>query len=465
MAKNETINYRCSNCLNETVKWYGKCPNCSEYGTLEEFTKASAIPEMSGLKTASAVTPTEQALTLKELSTVSVERYATGINEFDRVLGGGFVESEVVLFGGHPGAGKSTLALSISESFAKSGLTVLYSSGEESGNQIAIRAKRMGISSDNIKVINETNLEKLLGQIDAIKPNFLIVDSLQTIASASVPASVGNVAQSKEAAHVLTRLAKKNNIMMLLINQINKDGEFSGSEAIQHIVDCSIMLESDSGSFLKFLRSSKNRFGSTTEIGVFQHSDKGLEEVLDPSEIFLENNDPSTMGTSLSFVNEGVRVIAVEIQALANKSFLPTPRKQFSGVSYHRGQIVCAILDKFCKAKLYEKDVFLSTISGIKVDDPQCDLSIAASLLSSAFNKNFKEKTLFIGELSLTGRVRGNYLVVNKVKEALKMGVEKIVAPTSSKKSIPKDMLNKGDIQFISSVVELNKFLMKKGDE
>lgn len=432
--------YKCSSCGNTTITWYGRCPKCQEFSTLEETVSEDAADNLSrsGLKSSKAVKPVTRASTIAELSKRPIQRTPTGITELDRVLGGGFVDAEVVLFGGLPGAGKSTLSLAVAESFAKLGQKVLYSSGEESEQQIGLRAARMGVTDENIKIVNETNLETLLGHIDSEEPNFLIVDSLQTIASSEIPGSIGSITQSKEAAHTLTRLAKNRGLSMLLINQVVKGGDFAGSESLQHIVDASLMLESSTDTPLKFLRAGKNRFGDTSEVGVFQHTETGLQEVTDPSGIFLEVTEDESTGASCSFISEGVRQIPVEIQALVTRSNLPQPRKQFNGVNHQRGQIVCAILDKFCGAKLYENDVFISTVSGVRVIDPQADLSMAASILSSLKDKEISSDTAFVGELSLTGHVRGSFMVENKVKEAARLGFTKIVLPAHAAKKIKK---------------------------
>ena len=453
--------YICSNCNGEFSRWFGKCPNCGLFSSLEEHTskEENTKATSAGLKNSGALAPSKKALTISELKHRPIVRISTGIQELDRVLGGGLVDSEVILFAGHPGAGKSTLSLRIADKLAATGKKVLYSSGEESENQIALRANRMGVNNDLIRITNETNLETLLGHLAEEKPDLLIVDSLQTLASTEVSGSIGSLSQSKEAAHTLTRIAKRDGIMMLLINQIVKSGEFAGSEAAQHIVDCSIMLESDNDSPLKFLRASKNRFGDTNEIGVFQHTENGLEEVLDPSGVFMdEEYSGNTEGTSCSFVSEGVRQIPVEVQALATKSNLPTPRKQFNGVNFNRGQIVCAILDKFCATKLYEKDVFLSTVSGVKVIDPQSDLSVAASILSSVKDKSFGGRKAFVGELTLTGNVRGSFMVEQKIKEAERLGFDSIVLPANAKKMLSKKKYSI-ELIFVSSVKELANLL------
>lgn len=456
MSKN-TI-YRCSECEATSRNWAGKCPNCGAFMTMVESItdKAASASARSGLKSTGAVAPVKKASTISTLNKTPIKRTPTGIGEFDRVIGGGFVDAAVILFAGQPGAGKSTLCLSIADRFAEKGFTVLYSSGEESEQQIGLRAQRMSVNSDNIKIVNETNLETLLGHIDNEQPKLVIVDSLQTLATDEIPGSIGSVAQSKEVAHTLTRLAKQRGISMLLISQVIKSGDFSGSEAIQHIVDAALMLESDKDSPLKFLRASKNRFGDTSEVGVFQHSESGLEEVLDPSGIFLENVNGAVAGAACSFITEGVRQIPIEVQSLVTSSNLPSPMRGFNGVENNRARIVCAILDKFCKAKLYDNDVFVSTVSGVKVYDPQADLAIAAAMLSSLHDKAISKETTFVGEVSLTGRVRGSFMMGNKIREADRLGFTKIVIPSTAGKL---DRIPKGikviQIESIKELIEL----------
>lgn len=461
MVKNNNISYRCVKCGKEYSRMpFGKCSSCGAFEEFEEFsisTPGKASTTQAGLKSAGPVKPTKNALTIKDLSKKPINRTPTGIKELDRVLGGGFVDAEVVLFSGSPGSGKSTLSIAIAEQFAHMGKIVLYSSGEESEQQIGLRAQRMNVTSDNIKIVNETNLETLLGYIDHEKPEVVIVDSLQTIASTEISGSIGSIQQSKEAAHTLTRIAKTQNISMVLINQVVKSGEFAGSEAIQHIVDATMMLESDSDTPLKFLRATKNRFGDTSEVGIFQHAENGLIEVNDPGGILLDNESTDVNGTSCSFISEGIRQIPVEIQALVTTTTLPNPRKQFNGIDYNRGQIVCAILDKFCNARLYDNDVFVSTVSGIKVKDPLADLSVAASILSSLKSKSVMQGTAFVGELSLTGQVRGSFMIDNKIKEAQRLGFSRIVVPSVSQKNIHKHSGIK--IEYISSVQELSNFI------
>lgn len=361
----------------------------------------------------------------------------------------------------------TTLSMSISDKFANMGKKVLYVSGEESEQQIALRAKRMNVDSPSIKIVNETTVETILGHVEEEKPDLLIIDSLQTMASSTLTGSMGSIGQSKEAASVFTLLAKKEQIITILISQVTKGSgnelNFAGSNQIAHIVDCILYLESDSETPLKFLRAEKNRFGETTEVGVFQHEEKGLMEVSDPSGILLDADENSTplSGTSVSFISEGVRQIPVEVQALVSTSNMPNPRKQFNGVDYGRGQIVCAILDKFCNAQLYDNDVFVNTVSGMKVKDPMADLAIAASILSSVKDRTMIEPTAFAGELSLTGQVRGSFMIENKIREAERLGFKKIVIPETAKRNLHWKNNSNIKIAYISSVRDLIKFFAK----
>lgn len=463
MAKNSpSTRYECSTpgCNYNSLREFFACPKCSEFDTARVATSAGLSSEQSrvGLKTSGAAAPVKTARSIAELNANPIHRTPTEISELDRVLGGGFVDGEVVLFAAEAGSGKSTLSLSVADNMARRGMKVLYSSGEENEQQIGLRAKRMGISNENIRITNETSLEALLGHIEAEKPAFIVVDSLQTIASSEVSGSIGSVGQSKEAAHTLTRVAKEQGISMILINQMVKSGDFAGSEAVQHIVDCCIILESSQDTPMKFLRATKNRFGDTAEVGIFQHEERGLMEVSDPSGIFIES-EGNVNGAAVSFVSEGIRQMPVEIQALVTPSTLTNPRKQFNGVQFNRAQIVCAILDKFCQGKFFDHDVFISTVSGIKVDDPIADLAVAAALLSSAGNSPVPSGTAFVGELSLTGQVRGSFMMENKIREAARLGFSRIVLPASATRGLNKEVSKNIQVTGIAKVAELRGLL------
>lgn len=422
------ISYMCSHCSATFTRKQVLCPRCGEIDSIIRVENNDSAKN-AGFRGTQSIQPSKKSQKLSEITGNEVSRIATGINELDRVLGGGIVESEVILFSGQPGSGKSTLSLTIAEQMSQKGLKILYSSGEESVSQIALRAQRMGITSQNISVVNETNLETLLGHIEQDSPDFVIIDSLQTLASSSIPGTIGSIQQSRECAHVLTNFAKKHNIRMLLISQVTKNDEFAGSNQISHIVDATLVLESDKDSPFRFLRTLKNRFGSTSEVGVFQHETKGLVSVSQLDSFFVSDDDSSCIGSSKTFITDGIRNIPCEIQALVVDSSLNNPRKQFTGVNYNRGQTVCAVLSQRCKLRIYEKDVFMSTVAGLKIDDPQCDLAIAASLISSSLNKEIDTKTLFIGEVHLTGRVKGNYTIKNKINEAQRLGFTTIIIP------------------------------------
>lgn len=461
MAKPKvSTRFQCPLCSFTSHAQFFRCHQCKEYVTPIEITQGEGVTAaaQAGFKATETVKPVKKALSIQELNNTPIKRTLTHIGELDRVLGGGFVEAEVVLFAGPPGTGKSTLSLAVAAAFAKQGQKVLYTSGEESEQQIGLRARRMGVADPLIRIVNETNLETIMGHIEEEQPQFMIVDSLQTLASSAIPGSIGSVSQSKEAANLLTNLAKKKKITMILVSQVVKDGSYAGSEAIQHVADCSLMLESDSDSPLKFLRAHKNRFGDTAEVGIFQHTEAGLEEVSDPAGILLDNEADDVSGASCSFVSEGMRQMPVEIQALVTLSSLTNPRKQFNGVHPQRGQIVCAILDKFCGGELFANDVFISTVSGVRVSDPQADLSMAASLLSSKLGKPIPSDTVFIGELSLTGQVRGGFMLEAKLKEAQRLGFKRVVAPKSALKGLSKKPQGLSLVG-IASVAELSKIL------
>lgn len=442
MAKT-VIAYICKECQKSHPKYRTSCAGCGADFSLESHevergssgnrvSSTGGVSSNSGLKSSGAIKPSRSAPSVRSLKSNPISRTPTGISELDRVLGGGFVDAEVVLLAGQPGAGKSSLTLHVAEKYANMGKNVLYSSGEESEQQIGLRAKRFGIDADNIFVINETSLESLQGYIEDVKPELLIVDSLQTIASSEISGSVGSISQSKEAANVLTRIAKTHGISMILVNQIVKSGEFAGSEGIQHIVDCAMMLDSENESPLKFLRATKNRFGDTTEVGVFQHEEKGLMEVPDPSGVFTDNNNDSTLpGSTCCMMTEGVRSMPVEVQALVTKATASFPRRQFNGVDYNRAQIICAVVDKHTKASCAADDVYMTTLSGVKIKDPQSDLALAAALVSSKTGKTMgsDQRVAFIGELGLTGYVRGGYMIENKIAEADRLGFDQVVIP------------------------------------
>lgn len=404
-----------------------------------------------------AVEPFVKARRLLDIDPDSTERIPTGISEFDRVIGGGFVPSMTCVLGAPPGTGKSSLATHLCDAMSARG-PVLYVSGEESEGQILARAHRLGVSGENVFVVNETDLNVVLGHVEDVDPCFLVVDSLQTMASADVSGVIGSVSQSREAASALNMICKSRGIVGLFINQVNKDGELAGAESSKHIVDCVLYLESDKDSPLKFLRADKNRFGDVDEVGVFQHTETAFEGVGDPSGVFLDGVRGPRAGAAPSFQSEGVRQFCVEVQALVARAATQVVKRQIGGVQYDRGQRVLGVLSAFCGLDLSQYDVFIGVKSGVRVRDPLCDLGIAAAVLSAKmgpdrFSSNVNRA--YIGEVSLTGDVEGSLLVESKVANALRLGFDEIVVP---RQALPKlSRTHRGDsrVRAISSIREL----------
>lgn len=422
-----------------------------ENGVFLDDTKTKNKPRTSSKPLESYSLPTEPVRRLKEVKSGEIIRIPSGIAELDRVLGGGFVPSEVVLLASYPGTGKSTLCLSVAEEFSKRGKKVLYCSGEESSEQISLRAKRMGVNGDRISLSHSVNVEELARQVNLENPDLLIVDSIQKMYGEDFNGLPGSISQGSKCTDFLTDLTKKNNFISILISQVSKSGEFSGSESIQHAVDATLMFESDENTRLKFLRPVKNRFGDTGEIGVFVHEDDGIKSVSDPSGFLIDEDEMNVPGASLAVSSEGVRQISVEVQALISSTNLPTPRRQFNGVDYNRTQIIIGVLGKYCSKGIGMQDIFVSTLGAMKVKDPLCDLAIASAIYSSYTDSSLDKKTAFIGEISLTGSVRGGMSMQDKLNELSRRGVEQVYLPKGAKIKTPKDM----KVRYVNHISEI----------
>lgn len=467
--------YKCNQC-GQTFKraQFGSCSKC---GAFQDFSKVSTVTSSFNSnwnKSLSSKIDSASFSVPKKLSDIDAKsvskRYTTGFEECDRVLGGGIVEDSVILLAGTPGAGKSTMCLAIANNIANSGKTVLYVSGEESEAQISLRAKRMGVNSENIIVAHETHAEAVLYYCEQESPDFCIIDSIQTLGVESVKSSPGSLAQSKAVADILTLFAKKEKIAMFLISQVVKSEEFAGSKAIQHIVDVTLKLDLDKESPLRFLRAEKNRFGSTDEVGVFQHVDSGLEEITDPTSIAIDKDSvQGTSGTAISMFSEGNRFFPVEIQALTIPSSFNNPRKMFSGLQHGKAHGICAIIDKYCGTQISDEDVYMNTVAGISINSPTCDLAVAASLITSTKNLDMPEGYCYIGELSLTGGVRRTFNTVQAATEAIRLGYKKIVIPNSAKEEVQKQLSTKfknyNDVTIIpvKTIFDLNSIISKEG--
>ncbi len=407
--------YICSNCGYGAASWIGKCPNCGEWNTMAEKQEEKSSSRGEGVK---KITIT----TLSEIKTKSKERKKTGIYEFDRVLGTGFVPGEVVFLTGEPGVGKSTLLLQSLQH-----LNAIYISGEESAEQVKDRAIRLGVNLKNFAFSNDLQVEGIIGYIEdaEVKPDVLVIDSIQTVYSKDVDSPPGSVNQLKESANRLTAMAKRERIAVILIGHITKEGDIAGPKTLEHLVDCVLSFEGERVSNFRVLRATKNRFGSTDEIGIFEMREKGLHEVTDPL-VFLDNVNEAVAGKSIIGVTEGKRQLFYEIQTLAVPTSLSMPRRVVKGVDYNKVQLLLAVIKKHLSIQLDSYDIYVNVIGGVRVTSTMADLGIVASLYSSIRNIPIPSKTVFLGEVGLLGEVRKGYGEDKIVSESRRLGFRHI---------------------------------------
>ncbi|NLG81854.1 MAG: DNA repair protein RadA [Bacilli bacterium] len=432
MAKTKTI-YYCTECGNESLKWVGRCPVCGEYNTMVEGIKEPK----NEIIIHSPITIPEK---LKDLKIDEKIRIKTNINEFNRVLGGGIVSGSLVLIGGDPGIGKSTLLLQVSESIAQHG-KVLYVSGEESLQQIKSRAQRLNIQSDNLYIYAETNLTNVIPQVENLQPQFLIIDSIQTIYLDYIDSTPGSVPQVKECTQTLMKLAKTKNIPTFIVGHVTKDGAIAGPRLLEHMVDTVLYFEGDNNLSYRILRAVKNRFGSTNEIGVFEMRETGLIEVENPSGVFLEDRSLGYAGTSVVATMEGTRPVLVEIQALLTPTSFHNPKRMASGLDNNKIALLIAVLEKHLGFVLQNQDAYIKVTGGTKITEPGCDLAILMSIVSSYKNKPLNPSDVFIGEVGLTGEIRRATRIEARCQEAHKMGFKRAFVP---KKDMDKYQVPKG---------------------
>lgn len=399
--------YSCSECGWTSVKWVGQCGECQAWDTLREGSTGGGkgLGSVRSVK-ASVIVASSAAKPITQISTESVASRSTKVAEFDRVLGGGLVPGAVVLLSGEPGVGKSTLLLEVAAKTAQSGARVLYVSGEESVGQIRLRAERTGALSDNLFLASETDLGNVLGQVDAVKPELLVVDSVQTIAHAEIDGAAGMPSQIREVATNLIRLAKDNNLPVILVGHVTKDGNIAGPRALEHLVDVVCHFEGDRQTSLRFVRSLKNRFGPTDEVGCFEMTGDGIREVADPSSLFLSRGDIPVSGTCVTVAVEGKRALIAEVQALVVKTSSPNPRRVTNGVDSSRVAMLLAVLERRAGMKLSELDVYVSTVGGVKITEPAADLAIAIAIASAVNDKPVAHNLAAFGEISLAGEIR-----------------------------------------------------------
>lgn len=433
MAKAKTV-FFCTNCGNESPKWQGRCPACGAWNTFEEHIEK---PIAAGKAKPSPVGQSRKPQRISEVNTEEEIRFHTGMGELDRVLGGGAVAGSLVLVSGAPGIGKSTLLLQICNSLC-TGRSVLYVSGEESERQLKLRAQRLGVAPESLFILSETRLSDILEAVEELKPDILMIDSIQTLYREENESSPGSVSQVKDCTMAMMQLSKSQGITVFVVGHINKDGNIAGPKVLEHMVDCVLYFEGDPNSSYRLLRAAKNRFGSTNEIGVFEMCQSGLKEVKNPSEYMLSGKPQGASGSIVSCSMEGTRPILVEVQALVCRSNLAMPRRTAAGTDYNRVGLLMAVIEKRIGMHLSTCDAYVNIAGGIRMNEPAIDLAIVLALISSYKDIAIDEKTLAFGEVGLSGEIRAVSMAQQRVAEARKLGFETIILPAVSMPSIGK---------------------------
>ena len=427
MAKTKTVFY-CTNCGNESPKWQGRCSACGSWNTLEEHIEKAALP---GRGAVASVGTSRLAQKLCDLSSGDEIRFSTGMGELDRVLGGGAVAGSLVLVGGAPGIGKSTLLLQICNSLCD-GRNVLYVSGEESERQIKMRSTRLGVAPESLYVLSETRLSGITECVEMIKPDILIVDSIQTLYNENNESSPGSVSQVKDCTMTMMQLSKAEGITVFVVGHINKDGNIAGPKVLEHMVDCVLYFEGDPNSSYRLLRAAKNRFGSTNEIGVFEMLDSGLVEVPNPSQMLLAGRPECTPGTCVACVMEGTRPVLAEVQALIAKTTFNVPRRTADGFDFNRAALLLAVAEKRGGMKLNVFDAYINVIGGLKLEEPGADLPVILAVASSYRDTPIADDVVAIGEVGLTGEIRNVSHINQRLQEVSRLGFKKCVIPRGS---------------------------------
>lgn len=416
------ITFVCRECGYNSIKWLGKCPDCQSWNSFDEIEQmeAPALQRRGGGES--------RAEKFSELEIPEYLRSETGMSELDRVLGGGLVASSVVLISGEPGIGKSTLLLQISANLAKS-RTVLYVSGEESKGQLKLRAERLKVMAESLYLLTETDIDAVLGECERMKPDVVIIDSIQTLSSMRFSSAPGTITQVREGAMSLINYAKTSGAAMFLVGHVNKEGGISGPKILEHMVDTVLYFEGERTNSYRIIRAIKNRYGSTNEIGVFEMGDAGLIEITNPSEVIIAERPKNTSGSCAGCVMQGTRPIISEIQSLVSKTFYPTGKRTADGFDYNRMCLLIAVLEKRMGLRFYENDVYLNVAGGIHLDEPSADLSIAMALISGITDKVIPDDLIAFGEIGLSGEIRAVSHIDYRVKEAVRLGFNKIVLP------------------------------------
>ena len=437
MAKTKTV-FFCTACGNETPKWQGRCPACGAWNTMEEHIEK---PAAVGKAKSAPVGLSRKPQRIRDVDSGDEIRFSTGMGELDRVLGGGAVAGSLVLVGGAPGIGKSTLLLQICNSLC-AGRKVLYVSGEESERQLKLRAQRLGVAPEELYILSETRLSDILEAVEQMRPDILIADSIQTLYNEENESSPGSVSQVKDCTMALMQISKSKGIMVFVVGHINKDGNIAGPKVLEHMVDCVLYFEGDPNSSYRLLRAAKNRFGSTNEIGVFEMAEKGLVEVPNPSQMLLEGRPEGASGTCVACVMEGTRPVLAEVQALVTKTTFNVPRRAADGFDFNRAVLLMAVAEKRAGMKLNVFDAYINVIGGLRLDEPGADLPVVLAVASSYRDQVIPDDLAAIGEVGLTGEIRSVSNMNQRLSEVARLGFKKCIIPKngSEKLEIPEGL-------------------------
>ncbi len=426
--------YICSECGYESPKWYGKCPSCGEWNTMNEEIKEKSNASLTKTRVSSYAPPVQ----IKDISTTDEIRYKTGLSELDRVLGGGIVKGSLVLLGGDPGIGKSTILLQICEYLGKNN-KILYVSGEESKRQLKLRADRLNVNNDNLFIQTQTDVELISETIRQDKPDLVMIDSIQTMSLNELQSSPGSITQVRECTNYLMRVAKSLDIPLIIVGHVNKEGSIAGPKVLEHVVDAVLHFEGDKQMSYRILRAVKNRYGSTNEIGVFQMTDVGLVEVENPSSMLLSGRPKNVSGTCVACAMEGTRPILAEIQGLATTTGYGNPRRMSTGFDYNRMSLILAVLEKRAGYYFSNTDTYVNVVGGLRLDETAVDIAVAMALVSSLKDVVIPEDSLAIGEIGLAGEIRAVNHITQRVSEAIRLGFKRIIIPYHNLKDIKND--------------------------
>lgn len=430
MAKVKSV-YICSECGYESPKWYGKCPSCGEWNTMNEEIRDTAKPAAKASAAVSCAPP----VPVREISTADEVRYKTGLTELDRVMGGGIVKGSLVLLGGDPGIGKSTILLQICEHLGQN-LRILYVSGEESKRQLKLRADRLGVDSENLYILTQTDVELICETIRQDKPHLVMIDSIQTMSLSELSSAPGSVTQVRECTNYFMRTAKSLDIPMIIVGHVNKEGSIAGPKVLEHVVDAVLHFEGDKQMSYRILRAVKNRYGSTNEIGVFEMTDTGLNEVANPSLMLISGRPKNVSGTCIACAMEGTRPILAEIQALAAATGFGNPRRMCTGFDYNRMNLIIAVLEKRAGYYFTNTDAYVNVVGGLRLDETAVDLAVAMALVSSLKDVPIADDAIAFGEIGLAGEIRSVNHAQQRVNEAVRLGFRRIILPAHNMKDV-----------------------------